>query len=311
MICKNGLVMNIEKNSAYIMTSNGEFLKIKIDKRKPFPVIGSEYSGEVFKSSSTRISKFRYAIAACLLFFMLSLGGGAYAYYTPISTVTISINPSIEFKLNRWNRVLSSHGLNSDGEKLLKELKTQNKPIDAALVMVINQAKTDKYINENYTNTDKAIVISIVGKDVNLPKVKDQLSKDNINVKIDSNGSIPLNKQNSEPNKALPKNDYKQNDTINKDTNSNKNNLNINKNSNLPKNDNISKPPNNDKVIDNNSKSEKSNTTNDNPDTNFKNNDNKNSDHDKNEKSNDKSDKGNKADKNNNHDKNNKNDKDK
>lgn len=273
--------MNIEKNSAYIMTSNGEFFKIKIDKNKPIPVIGSEYTGEVFKNSSAHISKFKYAIAACLLFFILSLGGGAYAYYTPVSTVTININPSIEFKLNRWNKVVSSHALNSDGEKILAQLETQNKSIDTTLMMVINQAKTDKYINENYINTDKTIVINIVGKEVNLPNLENQLSKDNLNVKIDNNGSTVFNKKNKESNKTLPNNSYE------KDTNANKNtNSNTNKSS---ANDNSSNIYKNDKPTDNNSKHSESNNANSTPATSSEDSNKKNDTNTNHEKSDDKS----------------------
>lgn len=305
MISKNGLVMNIEKNYAYIMTPDGEFLKIKIDKDKPLPVIGSEYAGEVLKNSSTHISKFKYAIAACLLFFILSLGGGAYAYYTPVSTVTISINPSIEFKLNRWNKVVSSHALNSDGEKILLELKTQNKPIDATLMMVINQAKTDKYINENYINMDKTIVINIVGKDVNLPNLKNQLSKDNLNVKIDSNGSTVFNKKNKKSDKALPKNSYEQDNNVNKNTNSNINKSTVN--------DDSSNVYKNDKSIDNSSKHSESNNTNSNPDTNSENNNKKDDNNTSHEKSDDKSYKANdgKTEKNHDYEKSNKHEKNK
>lgn len=56
-----------------------------------------EYFGNPFMC----ISKFKYIVALFLLFFMLSLGGETYAYYTPTSTVTINMDPSIEFKLNR------------------------------------------------------------------------------------------------------------------------------------------------------------------------------------------------------------------
>ena len=135
MRIKNGLVMDIKGDTALIMSHDGEFVKVKIDKSKPLPFVGGEYTGNVHDSIPTSIGKFKYIAAACLMFFILSLGGGAYAYYTPVSTVTININPSIEFKLNRWNRVVASKPLNSDGEKILKEIKTKNSKIDDTLVM--------------------------------------------------------------------------------------------------------------------------------------------------------------------------------
>jgi hypothetical protein len=237
MNIKNGLVMEIQGNAAYIMTSSGEFFKIKIDKNKTLPILGGEYSSKIFENPFMCISKFKYAVAACLLFFMLSLGGGTYAYYTPISTVTININPSIEFKLNRWSRVLSSNPLNSDGEKILLEIKTKNKPIDDALIMVIDQAKQDKYINDNYTNMGKTITINIVGKEIGLPSLQKELSKDNVNVRIDSNGKNIYNKNDKKLDNVSPKNNSDKNTNVSTNANSgvnksaiDKNNSNVNVN---------------------------------------------------------------------------------
>lgn len=299
MISKNGLVMNVEKDFAFIMTPNGEFLKVKIDKSKALPTIGAEYTGEVLNISSGIIGKFRYVVAASLLFFFLTLGGGAYAYYTPVSTVTININPSIEFKLNRWSRVVSSHALNSDGQKILLELNTKNKPIDEALVMVVNQAKTDRYINKNYIAANKAITIDIVGKDVSLPNLKKQLSKDTVNAKIDSNGSTVFSKKNKESSEVLPKNDSEQNDKANNNVDSNTNKSNTNNNSNNSNKDA--------KTNENNSKKSNSNNPHNNYTPNSENGDKK--DNDKHENSDTKSnkDKNNKTDKNHVNDKSDKN----
>lgn len=248
MSIKNGLVMEIKGNAAYIMTLDGRFLKIKVDKGKALPVIGGEYNGKVYDTLFTCIKKFKYIAAACLMFFILSLGGGAYAYYAPVSTVTISINPSIEFKLNRWNRILSSQALNSDGEKILKEINTKNTQIDDALVMVVNQAKEDKYINDNYINADKTIAVNITGKEIGLPSLEKELSKNNLNAKIDSNGTTVFNKTNKSTNNASPKNN---NSNINKSkpnenkSSTDKNNSNSNKNYKASDNSNDIKNKNN------------------------------------------------------------------
>lgn len=252
MNIKNGLVMDIKGNAAYIMTSSGEFFKIKIDKNKALPVIGGEYSSRTFENSFVFLSKFKYAVAACLLFFMVSLGGGTYAYYTPTSTVTIDINPSIEFKLNRWSRVLSSNSLNSDGEEVLSEIKTKNKPIEDVLIMVINQAKEDKYINDEYINLGKLITINIVGKEVGLSNLEEEVSKDTINVKIDSNGKNIYNKSNRKLDDATPKKNSDKNSNVSTNANSA-----INKSSTVENNSNINSNKI-DKSVDNTGKNDNS-----------------------------------------------------
>lgn len=259
MNIKKGLVMELQGNAAYIMTSSGEFFKVKVDKNKTLPVLGGEYTSKIFENPFMCISKFKYAVEACLLFFMLSLGGGAYAYYTPTSTVTININPAIEFKLNRWSRVLSSHSLNSDGEKILLEIKTKNKSIDDALIIVINQAKQDKYINDNYANMGKTITINIVGKEVGLPSLQKELSKGNVNVRIDSNGNNIYNKNDKNLNNVSPKNNSdKNNVSTNANSSVNKSSIDIN-NSNVNINNKTNKVLDNIEEINDNSNDRYSN----------------------------------------------------
>lgn len=51
MNIRSGLVLEIQRNVAYIMTSNGEFFKLKIDKNKALPVLGEQYSSRVLWKS--------------------------------------------------------------------------------------------------------------------------------------------------------------------------------------------------------------------------------------------------------------------
>jgi hypothetical protein len=52
------------------------------------------------------------------------MSGSALAYYTPVSYASVDINPSIEFRLNILNHVLSARGVNADGVALLAKIKT-------------------------------------------------------------------------------------------------------------------------------------------------------------------------------------------
>jgi len=44
--------------------------------------------------------------------------------------VTLDINPSLEFGVNRWERVVACRALNPDGEQVLSGLKWRGRPID-------------------------------------------------------------------------------------------------------------------------------------------------------------------------------------
>lgn len=276
MDSRTGIVMKIEKNIAYIMTTSGEFTKIKIDKNKPSPTIGSEYCGSTVKNTFMKTNMLRYTAAACLAFIILLTGGGAYAYNKPVSTVTVSINPAIELKSNIWNKVISITPLNSDGKKIIQEISLKNKEIDDALVSILNQAKKDKFIDEDYKKMDKIITVNISGKELKIPAFQNEIKKDDLSLKVDSNGSTILNNSSKKNKNTTPTNNtYDKSSELNKQTdnkntinssnesidNSNPSNINDNNNKNNTNGNSDNKQNNND--ILNHSDKSKANNYND------------------------------------------------
>ncbi len=79
--------------------------------------------------------------ASCAACVLGAAGIGAYAYYTPASYVSLDVNPSIEYSLNTFNRVLSATGVNDDGENILDDIgsvRLKNQSIDRAIRETIN-----------------------------------------------------------------------------------------------------------------------------------------------------------------------------
>jgi hypothetical protein len=177
-----GVVMQLEKRHAFIMTNTGEFLKIKVGKQAPS--IGEVYSGEIAK----KVPIYRYASVAASLLFVLFFGGVSYAYYTPVTSVEVNINPSIELKLNRWERIIKSIPLNDDGVKVLNSLDIKNMPINEGLNLIVEEAKKDNFINDNYIESGKVITVSVkenkLDKDINLSNFEEHVKKDNLTVEI-------------------------------------------------------------------------------------------------------------------------------
>lgn len=211
MSTRSGIVMKIENSTLYLMTSEGEFVKVKLNKKNSLPMIGSEYCGEVIRTSFIKTKVFKYASAACLMIFTLFGGSGAYAYYKPVSTITISANPSIELKSNRWGKVISANPINENGKKILQEISLKNKTVDDALLLVLDQSKKDKFIDDNYVKNNNTVQISIKGKEPSLASFEKKINEDTLSVKIDNNGTIIYNK--SSKNENSSSSDNKNNDT--------------------------------------------------------------------------------------------------
>lgn len=178
---KTGIVTQVNKNVVYLMTSSGEFVKVRA--RGAAPGIGEIYSGEPYIERKI----FRLpAIAAAMLSFII-LSSGLYTYYTPVAAITIDINPSVKLHINRWNKIIKAAPLNEDGEKILLNLSLANKSPEEGLELIVAQAEKDNFINEEYKASDKIISVHVVEQkedQVNLSGFQAAVEKQNLKVAI-------------------------------------------------------------------------------------------------------------------------------
>lgn len=193
---KTGLVTEVNKNFACILTQSGEFTKVKFT--DSVPVLGEIYCGDIYLSSKPRLS----LIAAIVAFILLT--GSLFSYMVPAYAVTVKINPSIKLKVNLWNRIIKAEGLNNDGNKLLASLNLNNMSPDNAFEKLIAEAIHDNYINEDYISMGKFIKVTIEGKK-SIPKeftdVYQILKNKNLNFEITSeDNTISSSSSNTTPN---------------------------------------------------------------------------------------------------------------
>ncbi len=100
---------------------------------------------------------FAFSLSGIIIVLIFSF----YLYYnsTPYVVLTIDINPSIEIKLNRFNRVIEVSGLNEDGDTFLSGMDINKMPLNDFLEMIY-----EKGLEENYfTDTNAEALIGIYG----------------------------------------------------------------------------------------------------------------------------------------------------
>jgi hypothetical protein len=270
---KSGIVLQTYKNTAAIMTEDGQFIRVKI--KNTMPQKGEIYSGEIYKKNPA----YKHSLVAAIISFLVLLSGGMYTYYEPAAELTISINPSVQITLNRWNRIIDFTPLNDDGEKILLSLKLSNKTLDEGLILIVDQAKADNYINEEYIKSNKTISIHITEDkkgNIDLAKFEELIETKHLNMEVinatvknqnstDKDTQTPNNKEDNNIEKDnIRKNDSKENENQKGKEDENK----VNKES------NNSNPQNSNDIKTNNSKS---NTEKPTPDNNKSNNSNNNS----------------------------------
>lgn len=226
--------MQVEKKHAFIMTNSGEFLKIRVGKGEPS--LGEIYTGEAVKETPF----FKYAATAASLAFILFFGGAAKAYYTPVSTVDISINPSVQLQLNRWDKIIKTTALNEDGKKVLEGLNIKNKALNEGLDLIVEEAKKDNFINKNYIESGKTIQVSISskkeGKAFNLSEFEEYTKKNNLNVNISVPAVDTGSKDKNPNNKANGNSGKNATDKANENNNSTESDSNVDRNKSNPGN---------------------------------------------------------------------------
>ena len=152
------VIVEIRGNRAAALLENGQFVSIPDNSY----AIGQEIM--LHKREPARRKKFisfrqRAAAIAASAVLLLAAGGGGLAYAMPYGTVSIDVNPSIEYTINRFDRVLRVSGVNEDGQAVLEAVgkkRLLNKKIDDAVTATISQMEADGYL----TSEEDAIVFS-------------------------------------------------------------------------------------------------------------------------------------------------------
>ncbi len=183
---KKGVVLEIKDNKAFIMTPSGEFLCLKIN--DIIPKIGEVFEGEIISDFNKNYSKRKklFLFAASIIFALI-LSAGTFIYITPVSAITVNINPEIKLESNRWNRIVKITPLNEDGKKLLEKVKVKNKNLNTAIMEIVKECKKENIINDEYISSGKAVQIYIQGNYPNksiINNLEKQLTNEGLKTKI-------------------------------------------------------------------------------------------------------------------------------
>ena len=106
----------------------------------------------------------KLAAVAALLALIIGIGFGAGAYkvnHTVVSTVSLDVNPSIELRVNRHERVLEARALNEDARAVLDGMDLEGSNLNVAVNAVIGAMVRNGYISE----AANSILISVDSDD--------------------------------------------------------------------------------------------------------------------------------------------------
>ena len=156
------VVLEIKENWAAVLCEDGVVRKIKKGKLSVGDSldISPESRGKILSLGSFR----RYIAGSAAALFLLTAGaGGVYSYNNvwACSYVSLDINPSIEYTLNRQNYVIKVKGLNEEGQGIVDELmKTSlhHATLEEALEQTKLILSQKKYLN---SDTGEYVLINV------------------------------------------------------------------------------------------------------------------------------------------------------
>jgi hypothetical protein len=171
------VVLEITGSEATVMTHEGDIIGISdqgYDIGQEITIEDKVRSTEAF---AAKIYRFMPAIAAAAAALVV-LGGGSYAYCKPFGTVSLDVNPSIEYTINRFDRVIDVNGVNDDGSDILAGLSIKNirnKDIEAAIEATIEQIEAEGYMEEEEGNY--VVITANTGKEKHTEKLIGRLDR--------------------------------------------------------------------------------------------------------------------------------------
>jgi hypothetical protein len=133
-----GIIVEIRGTHAAVLSDGGCIVKVRNKNYTIGQVIKMEK--QVFGKPVKRLAM--TAIAAAL---MLMFGISAWAYSTPYTYVSLDVNPSIEYSVNRFGRVLSAKAVDQDAVKILEKLQLKNQSIEDAVKDTVQQIDKEGY----------------------------------------------------------------------------------------------------------------------------------------------------------------------
>lgn len=90
-------------------------------------------------------NRLRVYAAACAALVVLVAGIVFYGVYTtPVSYISIDVNPSVELELNLFDRVIAWHGYNEDGQAIAQELDLYNMPYTQAVDALLQDSQMEQ-----------------------------------------------------------------------------------------------------------------------------------------------------------------------
>ncbi len=186
-----GVVIKVYDKYVCVKTVNGELINVKL--KDYTPNIGDIYTGIIYNNSILTAGGI---LIACIIVVIL-LGQNIYYYFIPSATVIVDIPPTIQLKVNKWDKIIDVKTFKLSAQKLVKPIKLKNTSINKGLEAIITEAKNQKAINDIHIKDKQPITIYISNKDnriIDLVEFDNYMKHQELEYQVNNNGTGTLKK---------------------------------------------------------------------------------------------------------------------
>ncbi|KOA18999.1 hypothetical protein CLHOM_27390 [Clostridium homopropionicum DSM 5847] len=185
---KTGVVVKVAKEYICVRTVKGEFYNLKPQENTP--KIGDIYSSILATPKRLAV---RRIIILSLITVLILVSMNIYRYFSSSASVVVSIPPTIQLKINKWNKVISVTPTSTPGRNLVERLDLKGASLEKAIQLILEEAKNKNIINKNYIEGEGSLTIYITNKtkkqqDMNLTNLKNYLKDRKIKYLINNDG---------------------------------------------------------------------------------------------------------------------------
>lgn len=143
------LILDKEDDGVVVLREDGEVLTVNSQGD-----IGESIELDDENKKASANSYLKGIMLSVAMFFMVIFATGSYRYYcvSPVAYVSMDVNPSVEYVLNRQGNVIEVNALNSDGESIVKEYNEKSKShcsLSSAVVSTTNILYDNRYLRKS------------------------------------------------------------------------------------------------------------------------------------------------------------------
>jgi len=137
-----GVIVQFENNKALVLKNDGSFISC--------PRNQSWQVGDVIglPNQKPRFLSMRTALVSFATAFVLFGGLSFVVYQAPVTIIELSVNPSVQITVNRFDRVLHVNGLNLAGENLIQGMPYRNHSLTEVYHRVMSRLANNSYLND-------------------------------------------------------------------------------------------------------------------------------------------------------------------